>query len=108
MASLLNRRWWTWRCTDRTSRPASLALSLHGMQITGNGGYDLTSKHLHGHLQGNNLLLSKFQTVASKLPNDDATLSFDADANGTVEQPGLKGNVRARRTSRSQARRSGM
>lgn len=73
---------------------SNVALSLHGMQITGNGGYDLTSKHLHAHLQGNNLLLSKFQTVATKLPNDDATLSFNADANGTVEQPGLKANLK--------------
>ena len=72
----------------------NVALSLHGMQITGNGGYDLTSKHLHGHLQGNNLVLSKFQTVAAKIPNDNATLSFTADANGTVEQPGLKANLR--------------
>ena len=43
---------------------SNVALSLHGMQITGNGGYDLTSKHLHAHSQGNNLVLSKFETVA--------------------------------------------
>jgi translocation and assembly module TamB len=73
---------------------SNVALSLHGMQVTGNGGYDLTSKHLHGHLQGNNLVLSKFQTLAAKIPNDDATLSFNADANGTAEQPGLKANLK--------------
>ncbi|GAC1417912.1 MAG: hypothetical protein NVSMB62_09180 [Acidobacteriaceae bacterium] len=73
---------------------SNIVLVLHGDQITGNGGYNLTTKHLHGHLQGNNLLLSKFETVKKSIPNDDAALTFVADADGTVEQPGLKANLK--------------
>ncbi|MDP9038079.1 MAG: translocation/assembly module TamB [Acidobacteriota bacterium] len=71
-----------------------VALVLHGDKIAGNGGYNLTTKQLHGHIQADNLQLSKFQTVAKAIPNDDAKLSFVADANGTVEQPGLKATLR--------------
>jgi translocation and assembly module TamB len=73
---------------------SQVALSLHGMQIVGNGGYDLASKHLHAHLQGDNLLLSKFQTVVAANPGADGTLSFHADADGTVQQPGLKASLK--------------
>ena len=69
-------------------------LSLHGMQVRGNGGYDLDSKHVHGHLEGNNLMLSKFQRFAQARPNMDGTLTFVADANGTIEQPGLKATAK--------------
>jgi translocation and assembly module TamB len=71
-----------------------VALSLHGARITGNGGYDVDTKHVHGHIEGNNLVLSKFQTVAKASPNADGTLSFVADANGTMEQPGLKATLK--------------
>jgi translocation and assembly module TamB len=73
---------------------SKVALSLHGMQITGNGGYDLNSKHLHGHIEGDNLVLSKFQTLAKASPNADGTLTLVADANGTIEQPGLKATAK--------------
>ena len=68
-------------------------LSLHGMQITGNGGYNMQTKRVHGHVEGRNLVLSKFVTVQKARPNADATLTLLADANGTLEQPGLKANV---------------
>ena len=71
-----------------------IVLSLHGMQITGNGGYDIQSKHLHGHIEGRNLELSKFQTFQKASPKANATLTMVADANGTVEQPGLKATVK--------------
>jgi translocation and assembly module TamB len=70
------------------------AISLHGMHLAGNGGYDLQSKHLHGHIEGDNLLLSKFVTVAKMNPNADGTLTLVADANGTLEQPGLKATAK--------------
>jgi translocation and assembly module TamB len=73
---------------------SNVNLVLHGAPITGNGGYDLASKHLHGHIQASNLMLSKFQTVAAKLPNDDAILTVAADANGTLEQPGLNATLK--------------
>jgi translocation and assembly module TamB len=68
-------------------------VSLHGMQITGNGGYNMQTKQLHGHVEGRNLVLSKFVTVQKARPNADGTLTIVADANGTVEQPGLRANV---------------
>ncbi len=73
---------------------SKVVVSLHGMQITGNGGYDLTSKHLHGHIEGDKLVLSKFVTLAKAMPNADGTLNIVADANGTVEQPGLKATLK--------------
>ncbi len=72
-----------------------VVLKLHGMQIAGNGGYDLGSEHLHGHIEGHNLVLSKFETV--KTGEDRcwmALLSVVADANGTLTEPGLKANVK--------------
>ena len=71
-----------------------VALSLHGARITGSGGYDLSSKHLHGHIEGDNLVLSKFQTFTKARPDADGTLTLAADANGTMEQPGLKAKVK--------------
>ena len=68
-------------------------LKLHGMQIAGSGGYDLASEHLHGHIEGSHLQLSKFQTVQQKLANADGTLSLVADANGTLTEPGLKATI---------------
>ncbi len=72
---------------------SQVALRLSGMSITGNGGYDLGSKRLHAHIQGNNLQLSKFRTVQNANLNADGVLSLNVDANGTVEQPGLKANL---------------
>jgi len=72
-------------------------LSLHGMQVRGNGGYDTASKRLHGHLEGNNLVLSKFQRFSEARPDMDATLNLSADANGTLEQPGIKASAKLTR-----------
>jgi translocation and assembly module TamB len=69
-------------------------VKLHGMTIAGNGGYDLGTKHLHAHIAGDNLQLSKFATVQNANLNVDALVSLDLDANGTVEQPGLKASLR--------------
>lgn len=73
---------------------SQVALRLHGMTIAGNGGYDYGSKHLHAHIQGDNLQLSKFTTVQKANANADALLSLVADANGTIEQPGLKASLK--------------
>ena len=66
-----------------------LVLQAHGMTITGSGGYDLASKHITAQLAGNNLRLSKFDTVARLYPDADGVLTFNASANGTAEQPNL-------------------
>ena len=73
---------------------SQVSLRLSGMSITGNGGYDLDTKHLHGHIQGNDLQLSKFKTVQNANLNGDGVVSLVADANGTIEQPGLKAHVK--------------
>ena len=78
---------------------SQVALSLHGARITGNGGYDIQSKHLHGHIEGHDLVLSKFQTMQKARPDADGTLTLLADANGTLEQPGLQGTAKLTKVS---------
>jgi translocation and assembly module TamB len=69
-------------------------LTMHGARIAGEGGYDMRSGRLHGHVEGDNLVLSKFRTFAKASPNADGTLTLVADANGTMEQPGLKATAK--------------
>ena len=73
---------------------SQFAVRMSGMSLTGNGGYDLDSKLLHGHIQGNDLRLSKFKTVQNTNLNVDGVVSLVADASGTVERPGLKANIK--------------
>ena len=72
----------------------SVVLKLHGMQIAGNGGYDTGSEHLHAHVEGHDILLSKFETVQKGQTGLDGVASVVADANGTMTQPGLKANLK--------------
>jgi translocation and assembly module TamB len=69
---------------------SNVVLTMHGARIAGEGGYNLQTKHLHGHIEGDGLVLSRFRTIAKASPNADGTLTLVADANGTMEQPGLK------------------
>jgi translocation and assembly module TamB len=73
---------------------SSVVLKLHGMQIAGNGGYDMGSQHLHGHVVGNNLVLSKFVTVQKAKMSADGVVSIVADANGTLTEPALKADLK--------------
>jgi translocation and assembly module TamB len=73
---------------------SSVLLKLHGMQIAGNGGYDMGSQRLHGHVQGNGLMLSKFETMKQAKVDVDGVLNIVADANGTLTEPGLKASVK--------------
>ena len=73
---------------------SNVLLTMHGARIAGEGGYDVRSGHLHGHIEGDGLLLSKFRTIAKASPNADGTLTLVADANGTMEQPGLKATAK--------------
>jgi translocation and assembly module TamB len=72
---------------------SSIVLKAHGEQISGNGGYDYGNDHLHAHLEGHDILLSKFVTVQRAKTDADAVVSVVADANGTVTQPGLKAKL---------------
>ncbi len=73
---------------------SNFVLKVHGMQIAGNGGYDVGTEHLHGHVEGHNILLSKFVTVQQAKTDLDGVVSVVADANGTMTQPGLKANLK--------------
>ena len=84
---------------DVTVRGQEVAVSkavaqLHGVTLTGNGAYDMGSKHVRGHLEGNKLQLSQFVRVKNAMPNADGVLTFVADANGTLDEPGLKATLR--------------
>ena len=78
---------------------SNVVLKLHGVQIAGNGGYDLDSQRLHAHVEGHNILLSKFETVRKGRTNLDGVVSVVADANGTMTEPGLKANVKLTRVT---------
>jgi translocation and assembly module TamB len=78
---------------------SSAVLKVHGMQITGSGGYDMSSEHLHAHLEGHDILLSKFVTVERAKTGVDGVVSVVADANGTMTQPGLKANLKLTRAT---------
>jgi translocation and assembly module TamB len=73
---------------------SSVVLKLHGVQIAGNGGYDWGNEHLHAHVEGHDILLSKFETVRKGQTDLDGVVSVVADANGTMTQPGLKANLK--------------
>jgi translocation and assembly module TamB len=67
----------------------NLLIAAHGMKVTGSAGYNIATKHIRAQLAGNNILLSKLDTVRKASPNADGTLSFTADADGTVTEPNL-------------------
>ena len=79
---------------EKDIEASSVVLKAHGVQIAGNCGYDWGSEHLHAHLEGHDILLSKFETVKRGTTDLDGVVSVVADANGTVKQPGLKANLK--------------
>jgi translocation and assembly module TamB len=79
---------------EKDIEASSVVLKAHGVQIAGNGGYDWGSEHLHAHLEGHDILMSKFETVKRGTTDLDGVVSVVADANGTVKQPGLKANLK--------------
>jgi translocation and assembly module TamB len=52
------------------------------------------NQHLHGHIEGHNLALAKFETVKRSDLNADGLLDLVADAHGTVTEPNIKANVK--------------
>ncbi len=73
---------------------SKVVVKAHGMQLAGNGGYDLASERFHGHVEGHDLVLSKFETVRRANLNADGILTLIADANGTLTDPGVKANLK--------------
>jgi translocation and assembly module TamB len=70
-----------------------LLVQAHDMAIHGRGSYDIASKHMAAHVTGNNLRLSKLQIVQKANPDADAVVSLNVDADGTIEEPNLRGQV---------------
>jgi len=68
-------------------------VAAHGMQVTGNGGYNLTSKRIRAHIEGKNIQLSKLDLVQQQKVDGDASVTLTADADGTVEEPNLHAKV---------------
>jgi len=66
-----------------------LLVAAHGMSVAGNGGYNLDTKQINAQLQGSNLVLSKFDTFQKANTNADGVLTFNASANGTLQEPNL-------------------
>ncbi len=64
-------------------------LEAHGLSITGSAGYNLDTKLIRGQVSGENLQLSKFDTIRKAEPDADGVLSFTAIANGTMQEPDL-------------------
>ena len=79
---------------EKNIEASSVVLKAHGVQIAGNGGYDWGSEHVHAHLEGHDILLSKFETVKKGNTDLDGVVSVIADANGTLKEPGLKANLK--------------
>lgn len=73
----------------RQLHATSVLLQAHGFSVTGSGGYNLASQRIAAQIRGDNLVLSKFDTVRKMRPDADGVLSFEARANGTMEQPDL-------------------
>lgn len=72
----------------------NLVLKAHGMQIAGNGGYDMASEQMHGHIEGHELELARFETVKKSAPALNGRVTLVADANGTLTEPHLKANAK--------------
>ena len=64
-------------------------VAAHGMTVTGNGAYNFGNRHIAAHLEGNNLQLSKIDSVRKMNTDADGILTINADANGTLDEPNL-------------------
>lgn len=71
----------------------TLDVKAQGAEVTGNGGYNLTSKHFKGHLQGDSIRLSNLLVIRKAGTPVDGALTFRADANGTMDAPGLTAHL---------------
>ena len=70
-----------------------LLVAAQGVTVTGNGSYNLTSKHITAQLSGQNIRLSTLDIVRKQNIPADAVLTFTANANGTVQEPNLKAQL---------------
>jgi len=72
---------------------STLDVKAQGAEVTGNGSYNLTSKHVRAHLQANDVRLSNLLLIRKTGTPVDGMLTFRADADGTLEAPGLNAHL---------------
>ena len=70
-----------------------LLVAAQGVTVTGNGSYNLTSKHITAQLAGQNIRLSTLDIVKKQNIPADAVLTFTASADGTAQEPNLKAQL---------------
>ncbi|MES2392247.1 MAG: translocation/assembly module TamB domain-containing protein [Acidobacteriota bacterium] len=64
-------------------------LEAHNMSINGSGNYNIDTKRLIAQAEGKNLSLAKLDVVQTASPDFNGTLTFNADADGTLSEPNL-------------------
>ena len=52
-------------------------VAAHGMQVTGNGGYNVASKRILAHIEGKNIQLSKLDVVRRQNVDGDASVTSE-------------------------------
>jgi translocation and assembly module TamB len=72
---------------------SSLTLNIAGGEITGNGGYDLTSKQLHFQAQSSGLTLENFEALKNAPLGVRGQLAFSVQGSGTVDHPSAQAAV---------------
>ncbi len=72
---------------------SQLTLLVAGGQVTGSGGYNLTSKQFHVQAQAAGLALDNFQALKKSPLLLHGNLAFNAQGSGTVESPALQAAV---------------
>lgn len=70
-----------------------LLVAAQGVTVTGNGSYNLTSKHITAQLSGQDIRLSHLDIVRKQNIPADAVLTFTASADGTAQEPNLKAKL---------------
>ena len=68
-------------------------VNAQGATVTGNGSYNLTSKHITAQLAGQKIRLSTLDVVKKQNVPADAVVTFSASADGTMQEPNLKAQL---------------
>ncbi|SEF93490.1 translocation and assembly module TamB [Bryocella elongata] len=64
-----------------------LLVQAYDMSVSGSGSYNYETKHITAQLAGSNMQLAKLAAVRNA--GADGVLTFNADANGTLQEPNL-------------------
>jgi translocation and assembly module TamB len=72
---------------------STFTLQVAGGSITGNGAYDLTSKHVRFQVQSSKLAVENFQAVKTAPLGVRGQLAFSAQGSGTLQQPSVQATL---------------